>query len=115
MSWASSSSGRASALQAEGSGFDPRLVHQFTDLAQLGERHPYKMDVVGSNPSVGTTKRVRRRSGRHPIPTTPLAAGQEYKDSAADKTTMINKHARSAVYVVISCLLHLGKVDALQC
>ena len=28
---------------------------------------------------------------------------------------MIDKHARSAVYVVISCLLHLGKVDALQC
>lgn len=84
-------------------------------VAHLGERHPYTMDVVGSNPSVGTTKSVRRRSGRHPIPTTPLAAGQEYKDSAADKTTMIDKHARSAVYVVISCLLHLGKVDALQC
>lgn len=55
------------------------------------------------------------QTGRHPIPTIPLAAGQEYKDSAADKTTMIDKHARSAVYVVISCLLHLGEVNALQC
>ena len=85
------------------------------DLAQLGEHRLYTAEVVGSNPSVGTIKSVRRRSGRHPIPTTPLAADQEYKDSAADKTTMIDKHARSAVYVVISCLLHLEKVDALQC
>ena len=60
-------------------------------------------------------KSVRRRSGRHPIPTTPFAVSQEYKDNTTNKTTMIDKHARSAVYVVISCLLHLGKVDALQC
>ena len=96
-------------------GFESRIIRQFADLAQLGEHRLYTAEVVGSTPSVGTSKSVRRRSGRHPIPTTPLVAGQEYKDSAADKTTMIDKHARSAVYVVISCLLHLGEVNALQC
>ncbi len=28
------------------------------DLAQLGERHPYKVDVTGSSPVVSTIKKL---------------------------------------------------------
>ena len=92
--WAHSSLGRAPALQAGGSRFDPDWVHQgptisrqtsrlevetrapatyemtigkstfgaygstlhpcYAELAQLGERLPYKQDVGGSSPSFRT-------------------------------------------------------------
>ena len=51
----SSSVGRASAFQAEGRGFEPRLPLAFlADVAQLVERFLGKEEVRGSNPLIGS-------------------------------------------------------------
>jgi hypothetical protein len=51
-----SSTGRASALQAEGSRFDPVHLHQTAVVAQSVEHLICNQGVEGSNPSDGTTK-----------------------------------------------------------
>lgn len=53
MSWVCSSFGRAPALQAGGSRFDPDLIH-YGALAQLEERYLGKVEVRGSAP-LGST------------------------------------------------------------
>jgi hypothetical protein len=50
----SSSVGRASAFQAEGRGFEPRLpLHIFAHVAQLAEHFLGKEEVTGPSPVVG--------------------------------------------------------------
>ena len=41
------------------------------DLAQLGERYSYKVDVVGSSPTIGTKVRVAPREHKVDIHAAP--------------------------------------------
>jgi hypothetical protein len=46
------------ALQAGGSGFEPRTVHQyFAGVAQMAERESSKLDAAGSKPAARTMRR----------------------------------------------------------
>ena len=52
--WDLSSSGRASALQAEGHRFEPYRSHcSYADVAQLAEQLICNQQVIGSSPIIG--------------------------------------------------------------
>ena len=53
MLWDHSSSGRASALQAEGHRFEPYWSHRYADVAQLAEQLICNQQVIGSSPIIG--------------------------------------------------------------
>ena len=62
--WRLSSAGRASALQAEGRGFEPLSLHHFfADLAQLVEQLTCNQQVEGSIPLVGTIYKTLKYGG----------------------------------------------------
>ena len=118
--WIVSSAGRAPPLQGGGHWFEPSTIHQYSTqryshglLAQLGEHHPYKAGVTGSNP-VQSTKLLKSLRAPPALYEETVVTGSNPVQSTKFLINNFNFFIQTISYILITRSEHPAAKRAVQ-